>query len=214
MTDDVITETVTFYDDLPWFRELKDCTACSCRAEAKQVVPGVGIVNASIMILGRNPGKDEDKHGFPLIGRGGEELDTWIEKLGLDRAKLVVTNLVKCHTQKDRVPKAPEIQTCAGLWLRKEFQSLPQLQVVMPLGGEAARFLLGDHAAAPGKLQAYAEIIEVEGKRLHILPVAHPAYFLRSRTKVFPLYNTLLPKLREYLRREVPEAYERSSRKT
>lgn len=202
-----------FYDDLPWYRDLKACTACACRTEAKQVVSGAGALSAEIMVLGRNPGKDEDKNGFPFMGKGGQELDIWFDKLGLDRGKLLVTNLVKCHTTKDRAPKPPEIQTCAGLWLRRELQDLPNLKAIIPLGAESTKFLLGDHGASPGKLLAYAEKIEVGGRQFHVLPIAHPAYFLRSSSKKFQLYNSLLPTLREYLRRELPETYERSAKR-
>lgn len=200
-----------FYDDLPWYRELKGCAACGCRGEAKQVVPGIGAVAAELMVLGRNPGKDEDKSGFPLVGRSGSELDVWLDKLGLDRGKLVITNLVKCHTAKDRTPNVAEIQTCAGLWLRRELQALPALRVILPLGVEATKFLLGDRGASPGKLTAYAERIEVEGRQFHVLPVAHPTFLLRAAGKKTQLYTSVLPRIREYLRRELPDVYERSA---
>ena len=202
---------MTYYDNLPWFPQLKACTACPCRAEAQQVVPGIGLLTAAIMVLGRNPGKDEDKHGFPLIGKSGQELDVWLEKLGLDRKKLLVTNLAKCHTVSDRKPTREEIQTCGGLWLRREFTDLPELQAVLALGAEVTQFLLGTHATPPSKLQAYAERITVDGKTLHVLPIAHPSYFLRAQGKKVPLYNSVLPRIREYLRRELPDAYARSA---
>ncbi len=204
----------TEYFHAAWYGDLRACTACTCRPEAKQVVPGVGKRDAEFMILGRNPGKSEDTEGVPLIGRSGEELNTWLEKMGLDRKHFVVTNLVKCHTLKDRPPKRPEIETCGGLWLRREFEYLHKLRVIIPLGVEATSFLLGDHGSSPGKLQAYAEQIEVGGRRFHVLPVAHPSYLLRSRGKAQLLYNSVLPKIREYLRREVPDAYERAAIKT
>ncbi len=203
----------TAYFNAPWYGEMRACTACTARAEAKQVVTGIGPRDAEFMVLGRNPGKTEDGDGVPLVGRSGEELNTWLTKLGLDRQFFVITNLVKCHTTKDRPPKRPEIETCAGLWLRKEIAYLHKLRVIFPLGVEATSFLLGDHGASPGKLQAYAEIIEIEGRRFHVLPIAHPSYLLRSRGKAQLLYNSVLPKVREYLRREVPDAYERAALK-
>jgi len=202
----------TFYDDLPWHTALKGCTACDCRAEAKQVVPGAGALDSEIMILGLVPGKDDDKAGYPIMGKGGEELDLWFEKLGLDRGKLLITYLVKCHTLKDRPPKTAEVTTCAGLWFRRELEDLPKLKVIIPLGVEPTKFLLGDHGASPGKLQAYAEKIEVNGRQFTVLPLAHPAYFTRSTSKKHQLYNSVLPMLRGYLRRELPETYERSAK--
>lgn len=204
----------TFYDDLPWYPSMKACTLCSCRQEARQVVPGAGVIDAEIMVLGRNPGKDEDRQGFPFVGKGGAELDVWLDKLGLDRGKILVTNLVKCHTSKDRPPTVSEITTCGEAWLRKELAELTKLQVVIPLGAEAAKYLLGDHATSPGKLQAYAERVQLadSGRVLHVLPIAHPAYFLRSTSKKFQLYNSVLPSYKAYLRQEVPDVYERSAK--
>lgn len=213
-SDDGIAQEATFYYHAPWYGELKACAACTVRPEAKQVVPGTGLRDAEFMVLGRNPGKTEDAEGTPLIGRSGEELNEWLVKLGIDRAHVVVTNLVKCHTTKDRPPKRPEIETCAGLWLRKEIQYLEKLRVILPLGVESTLFLLGDRGASPGKLQAYAEVIEVDGRRLHVLPLAHPSYLLRSRGKAQILYNTVLPRVRDYLRREVGDAYERAALKS
>ncbi len=201
------------YYEAPWYGALKACTACTCRPEAKQVVPGVGLRDAEILILGRNPGKTEDKDGFPLIGKSGDELNVWLTKLGLDRNRVIVTNLVKCHTLKDRPPKRPEIETCSGLWLRQEIVYLHKVRVIVPLGVEATSFMLGEHGASPAKLQAYAEQIEIDGRRIHVIPLPHPSYLLRSKGKAQILYKAVLPKVREYLRREVPDAYERAALK-
>lgn len=199
-----------YHEAFAWFAELKTCTACTCRPEAKQVVPGHGSTDAGIMLLGRNPGKDEDKLGVPFVGRAGQELDIWLEKLGLDRTKLVITNVVKCHTEKDRPPRPAEIAMCAGRWLFKELTELPELRAILPLGVEATKFLLGDHAVSPAKLTAYAERIVIERRELHVMPLAHPSYFLRSPGKKVQLYTSVLPRVREYLRRELPAVYDRS----
>lgn len=87
---------VTGYVTLPFYESLRACTACSARQEALQVVGGTGPVDARMLVIGQNPGEDEDRAGIPFIGNAGDEFNAWLALLGLDRQKLVVTNVVKC----------------------------------------------------------------------------------------------------------------------
>ena len=85
------TGDCTGYRTLPFVSTLRACSACSCRAEAKQVVPGIGPVDARILVLGQNPGEEEDARGEPFLGAGGEELNVWLGILGLRRDRLAST---------------------------------------------------------------------------------------------------------------------------
>jgi uracil-DNA glycosylase family 4 len=201
------------YHSAPWYPDLLACTRCPVRAEAKRVVPGVGPLTARILILGRNPGKDEDKNGLPFIGKAGQELDSWLDLLGISRYKVLVTNLVKCHTEKDRPPKTDEIATCATTWLAQELALYPQVQVILTCGLEAARYVLGIHAISPANFEPYAKLVSFEAdptRVLHVIPLVHPSYLLRSRSKRPQHVQRVLPRVKDYLIRELPEAYERS----
>lgn len=201
------------YTQLPFYEALRACTACSARGEALQVVPGFGPLDARLLVVGQNPGEEEDREGVPFIGSSGQEFDTWLRVLGLDRAKLMVTNIVKCHTLKNRVPRAKEIRTCADLWLSQELMGLPDVQVLLPLGKPAVSAILGTQAPPMTPLMAHHYRIRVGGVReLRVFPLPHPAYLLRVRHQAPMFYETILSHLRLTMEAEVPEAYQWSRR--
>ncbi len=198
----------TGYLTLPFVAALRACQACSARPEARQVVPGAGPVEALGMVIGQNPGVDEDREGVPFIGAGGEELDRWLRLLGLDRAKLVVTNVVKCHTTNNRLPKLTEQRTCVANWLMQELEALSALQVLFPVGKPAVTAILGKQAPPMTPLAAHHYLVRLKptGRELHVFPLPHPAFLLRAR-HLGPLMQTVLTHVRLTLEQEVPSAY-------
>lgn len=109
------------------------CTACVLRSKCKRVVPGHGNVEADIMFVAEAPGADEDQEGIPLVGRAGQLFDRLLERAGLQREDVYVTNVVKCRPPKNSLREYPAaIHTCPGLWLTKELEMIdPQVLVVM-----------------------------------------------------------------------------------
>ncbi|MFO7727868.1 MAG: uracil-DNA glycosylase [Desulfonatronovibrio sp.] len=73
-------------------------------------VEGEGPLDAEIMFIGQNPGKEEDKTGRPFAGRSGRYLDQTLEDFGLNRSSIYLTSIVKCKTPKNRKPTQKEIQ--------------------------------------------------------------------------------------------------------
>lgn len=200
------------YAQLPFYDALRACTACSARAEALQVVPGDGPLDARMLVIGQNPGEDEDQAGIPFIGQAGREFDTWLAKLGLDRAKLLVTNVVKCHTLKNRVPRTKEVKTCADLWLAEELAHLTQVTVLLPLGKPAVVAVLGKSAPPMTPLMAHHYRVRAAGRELRVFPLPHPAYLLRVKHHAQMFYETILSHVRLTLEAEVPDAYAWSRR--
>lgn len=199
------------YHDAPFYLPLLNCKSCSCRPEAQRVIPGMGPKAASILFIGRNPGRDEDKRGLPFVGRGGGELDRMMEALGLDRLKVGITNAVKCHTTGDRAPKPPEIDTCTTLWLTKELEFFDQASIIFPLGREAVTVMLGPNAESPGKREGYWVRVEFAHMRvLYVCPLNHPGYILRARGMQMQMYNNTLPSVKQYMMENLQEAYGRS----
>lgn len=198
------------YADVPWYRDLLACQACTCRAEASRVVPGEGPVDAQVAILGRNPGKDEDALGRPFVGRAGGELDLWIDQLGWAREKLLVLNLVKCHTTDDRDPRPKEVETCVKKWLHAELETFQHLRVLLTLGGEASRRVLGQRAPGMAKLSLVALYVRLDHwpdrPPLIVVPMAHPAYSLHKPSARVGM-RALLAKVRAFLERQAPDAY-------
>jgi uracil-DNA glycosylase family 4 len=199
------------YATLPFYPALRACTACTARPEAKQVVGGAGPVGARILVVGQNPGEEEDSAGVPFIGNAGDEFNSWLVLLGLDRAKLVVTNIVKCHTTKNRVPRPKEVRTCADLWLSEELQQLAQVDVLLPLGKPAVVGVLGKDAPPMTPIMVHHYRVRVWGRELRVFPLPHPAYLLRARHLAPMFRETILSQLKLTLLQEVPEAYAQSA---
>jgi DNA polymerase len=200
------------YESLPWRAELLACTACTARAEARRVVPGVGPLSSEICIIGQNPGVDEDKDGVPFIGAGGDELNVWLRMLALDRNKLLVTNVLKCHTENNRPPRAQEIETCESKWFSRELASYPALKVIIPLGRPALFGIVGKMDRVPDVMEAWWVKADFEGGReVYVMPLAHPAYLLRTPTKRPEMYDRVLPAVKRYLQQEVPDVCARAA---
>ena len=134
-----------------WEALLKDarkCTRCDLYKHATQTVFGEGPLDASIMFVGEQPGDQEDLAGRPFVGPAGEVFDAALEKAGIDRASVYVTNAVK-HFKfiprgKRRIhnkPDAGEITACRW-WIDQE-RELIRPPVTVALGATAARSLVG-----------------------------------------------------------------------
>lgn len=199
------------YHQADFYPAMKACTACACRAEAMQVVPGIGPLSAEILFLGRNPGRDEDKSGYPFIGRGGNELDRMLMELDIDRQKIGIMNIVKCHTMGDRPPKPIEVTTCTNLWLGKELKLFSKAKIIFPLGKEAVQYMLGHDAVSPGKREGYwVKISDDKGRVFHVCPLNHPGYILRAPRFQNQMYNTTLPAVKKLLQLHHGEVYARA----
>jgi len=126
------------------------CKACDLWKTATQTVFGEGASKAVIMIVGEQPGDQEDRVGRPFVGPAGKLLDEALSEAGIDRATVYVTNVVKhfkwsaSERGKRRIHKKPrqsEIQACYP-WLESELRAVrPKILVCM--GATAAQALLG-----------------------------------------------------------------------
>jgi len=111
--------------------KIKNCGKCRLWQGAKNAVPGEGPLNAKLMLVGQNPGKEEDKMGIPFVGRAGKFLNKVLAKNNIIREELFVTNLVKHATPKNRKPLPDEIAACA-LYLEEQFNVInPKIVVLM-----------------------------------------------------------------------------------
>ncbi len=109
---------------------------------------GEGSADADVMLIGEQPGNDEDLVGHPFVGPAGRVLDDALAQAGLDRTRIYVTNVVKHFKWEPRgkrrihaKPKAGEIAAC-GPWLDAEI-AVVQPRVIVCLGATAAKALIG-----------------------------------------------------------------------
>ena len=124
------------------------CTRCELYKNATQVVFGRGPSTAQLMLVGEQPGDQEDLQGAPFVGPAGDVLDRALTEIGLDRRSLYITNVVKHFKWEPRgkrrihqTPRANEIQACRP-WLEAEL-NLVKPRVIVCLGSTAAQALIG-----------------------------------------------------------------------
>ena len=133
---------------LPAIREeARKCQDCALWANATQTVFGAGDPHARVMLVGEQPGDEEDRKGLPFVGPAGRLLHRALEAAGVDREHLYVTNAVK-HFKwqargKRRLHKTPaqrEIDACHQ-WLEREIATVKP-QVIVALGSTAAKAVI------------------------------------------------------------------------
>jgi DNA polymerase len=129
-------------------RAAQVCRACDLWRRATQTVFGEGRPHADVMLIGEQPGNDEDLAGRPFVGPAGRILAQALEQAGIDRSRTYITNVVKHFKWEPRgkrrihaKPSATEIAACRP-WLDAELKVVGP-QVVVCLGATAAQSLLG-----------------------------------------------------------------------
>lgn len=155
------------------------CRRCPLWRDATQGVCGQGPKQAKLMIVGEQPGDQEDLAGRPFIGPAGQVLDAALEEAGIDRGDVFVTNAVKHFKHeprgKRRIHKTPatsEISACRW-WLNAE-RALVRPKVIVTLGGTAAL----------GVLSRKVAVTQERGQPIPLpdataLLTVHPSYLLR-----------------------------------
>ena len=163
------------------FKEARGCTRCDLYKYATQTVFGEGPLDAKIVFVGEQPGDQEDLAGRPFVGPAGAVFDAALEKAGIDRSQVYVTNAVK-HFKfilrgKRRIhnkPDAGQIEACRW-WIDHE-RGLIRPALTVALGATAARSLVGK----------IVTISKVRGEPLTLADgsecwvTAHPSSILRS----------------------------------
>jgi DNA polymerase len=92
--------------------EIKACQLCILSQGRTNAVPGEGPEDADIMFIGEGPGFHEDRQGRPFVGAAGNYLNELLEKIGMSRDDVYITNVVKCRPPGNRDPQAAEIEAC------------------------------------------------------------------------------------------------------
>ena len=112
-------------------KQIKNCRKCRLWQDAKHAVPGEGPSNAKLMLVGQNPGAEEDKTGKPFIGRAGKFLNKVLAKNGIRREEVFITNIVKHLSPNNRKPLPDEIEACAP-YLEAQIKTVkPKIVVLM-----------------------------------------------------------------------------------
>ena len=150
-------------------RVCTDCELCRTRTNA---VPGDGTAHAEIMFIGEAPGWHEDQQGLPFIGAAGQFLNELLEKIGLKRDEVFITNVVKCRPPGNRDPPPDEIAACSA-YLDAQLAVI-QPRLVVTLGRfSMARWFPGERISRiHGQARRFGELV--------VVPMYHPAAALHQ----------------------------------
>ena len=158
------------------------CVKCPHLASSrKQVVFGVGNIDAQLMFVGEAPGADEDEQGEPFVGRAGQLLTKIIQATGLSRADVYIANILKCRpdtpgeSSGNRKPTPEEMATCIP-YLHEQID-LIRPKVIVALGATAVEGLLGKTLGITklrGTWKTY--------RGTPLMPTYHPSYLLRNQS--------------------------------
>ncbi|WP_102251182.1 UdgX family uracil-DNA binding protein [Xanthomonas arboricola] len=159
----------------------RDCRRCALWQPATQTVFGEGPSDASVMVIGEQPGDEEDLSGRPLVGPAGRLFNMALSEIGIDRATVYVTNAVK-HFRfeqrgKRRLHRNPErshVQACSG-WLHAERAQLRPAQIVC-LGATAAQAVLGNGFRLMQQRGQWQQLDD----GTPVLTTVHPSWVLRQ----------------------------------
>ena len=165
------------------------CKGCDLYLDATQTVFGAGLSTADIMLVGEQPGDQEDKAGAPFVGPAGRLLDKALAAAGVERNRLYVTNAVK-HFKftlpergKRRIHKTPsrtEVVACRP-WLIAELSAVKP-DVLMLLGATAAQSLMGSTFRLTAHRGEVLHLPDTDGLAIdpHVVATAHPSSVLRG----------------------------------
>lgn len=123
-------------------KQIMQCNKCPLHTERIQAVPGIGVLDPVVMVIGEAPGANEDKHGKPFIGRAGQYLDKWLEAIEIYRTQnAYIANIIKCRPPQNRDPVLDEIKQCRP-YLEQQIE-LIRPRTILIVGRIAAHHLLG-----------------------------------------------------------------------
>jgi uracil-DNA glycosylase len=174
----------------------QQCTGCDLYRDATQTVFGEGPSRATLILVGEQPGDQEDRQGQPFVGPAGGVLRRCLDEAGIPRERVYVTNAVKHFKHetrgKRRLHKRPtteEIEACHP-WLDAELAAV-RAPVVVALGATAARALVG---RTVGIVASRGKPFEVNGRTVFV--TYHPSAALRAREEAAQIRADIVADLR------------------
>ena len=155
-------------------QEVSVCTRCNLHFSRKIAVPGEGPANAEIMFIGEGPGFYENEQGRPFVGAAGKFLDELLEKIGMKRSDVFITNVVKCRPPSNRDPEPGEIEAC-NAYLERQIQAINP-KAIVTLG----RYSMGRFLPNAKISDVHGQAMNVKGRL--IVAMYHPAAALHQQS--------------------------------
>ncbi|RCK74741.1 MAG: Uracil-DNA glycosylase, family 4 [Anaerolineae bacterium] len=182
-------------------QQVAQCQLCELHFSRKRAVPGEGPANAEIMFIGEGPGFHENEQGRPFVGAAGKFLDDLLEKIGMRRDQVYITNVVKCRPPSNRDPKPEEVEICTRHYLERQIQAINP-KVIITLG----RYSMGLFLSNAKISDVHGQSFWVKGRL--IVPMYHPAAGLHQISLKPTIEKDFLrlPELLEKSRQVGPES--------
>lgn len=172
--------------------EVVACRRCPLAMGRSNAVPGTGVLDPLLMVIGEGPGADEDAQGLPFVGQAGEYLNKWLDAIGVDRTtETFIGNVVKCRPPGNRDPKPEESDACVP-YLYEQI-ALVRPRAILTVGRISTRLLTGTTA---GIGAIHGTFFDFGG--IPLMPTYHPSGVLRNPNWRRPVWEDL-KKLRQYL---------------
>ena len=156
---------------------IQNISNCELKKSATNIVFSDGNPNAKIMVIGEGPGANEDKEGFPFVGRAGQLLDKMLSSINLNRTNVYITNVVNYRPPENRSPDEKEIKRYLPYLIKHIVIIEPK--IILLLGSTALNAIIGNEnviSKARGKW-----IKKKIGKNnLLIISSFHPAFLMRQ----------------------------------
>lgn len=155
------------------YQDIDGCTKCPLHKGCKQIVPGCGSAKAKLFIIEDQPTAAEEASGQPFAGEAGDLFDKMMQAIGLARADIYITSIIKCRTPEDKDPAQDEIRTCLTYLARQIAAVNPT--IICTMGPLAAKVLTGNHQSL---FRFRGRLHDFHGTPL--LPTFHPRFLLKN----------------------------------
>ena len=142
-----------------------------------KAVMGRGNLKSQVLFIAEAPGQNEDRDGIPFTGRSGELLDRLLAEAGMSRGEIYLTNIVKCHPERNRDPKPEEQEACMP-YLKYETWLL-RPRIIVCLGRIAAQRIIRPDYRITREHGTF-----IYRKNTWLTAVYHPSALLRDETKI------------------------------
>ncbi len=177
--------------------EIRVCPKCRLAQTRTNAVPGAGQTSATLMFVGEGPGEQEDLSGEPFVGKSGQLLSRELEKIGISRGEIFITNIVKCRPPQNRTPLTDEIAACND-WLSAQI-ALIDPKFIVPVGGPSLQTLISKNLRIT---KARSNVFRKDG--ILFIPILHPSAALRA-PETMKLFLEDLANLKDFLSREIAD---------
>lgn len=168
---------------------IKVCHNCILANARTNAVPGEGVENPYVMVIGEGPGEDEDKSGRPFVGKAGQLLDKMLAAISLSRTtNCYIANIVKCRPPMNRTPMADEASACSG-FLQAQIHLLKP-KFILAMGRTAVQNLMNTTAGINSLRGQWLEY-KFGAESIPLMATYHPSALLRDEGLKAPAWQDL-----------------------